>query len=154
MTAGMANLCAAYSVGRIKLFGTAGLSRFCVLKLCTMATDLSVYTPRRLGRRDRCFYCGRTGPTTADHFYPRSKGGRLCVRACAQCQREKGDATPLEWVRLLTNFIKACGTDRKGCTRGEFIRTYCEGDCTELARRKRMLRATLTLWERMAEACL
>lgn len=106
---------------------------------------LTIYSSRTLGNLYKCYYCGRDGETTADHFHPRSKGGRLRVRACRQCQTEKADCTPAEWIAILRNFIKHCATNRQGCKRGEFIRSFCDGECGELERRRRMLRASETL---------
>jgi len=55
------------------------------------------------GNKHKCYYCGNEEPCTKDHFYPKSKGGRLCVYACGICQASKKDLHPLEWLRYIIN---------------------------------------------------
>ena len=63
------------------------------------------FSRRNLYRRDHstCQYCGArpgTRELSVDHVLPRSRGGKStwenCVLACLECNREKGDRTPVE----------------------------------------------------------
>ena len=90
---------------------------------------LSIYKPVNLGNFDKCWYCGETSITTADHFYPKSLGGRLKVRCCKDCNEIKKDLTPEEWIE----FIK-----EQKLKFPKFVRKY-----------NRMIMATETLWERV-----
>ena len=68
---------------------------------------LSIYDPKTLGSLETCYYCGIGDGITADHFYPKSKGGRLKVRCCKSCNKRKRDMTPLEWIAHLKKRGKA-----------------------------------------------
>ena len=57
------------------------------------------------GSRHKCYYCGHEEECTADHFYPKSKGGRLKVYACGLCQRTKADMTPEQFVAYINNHV-------------------------------------------------
>lgn len=65
----------------------------------------------------RCAYCGRTGATTIDHVYPRSRGGgnswSNLVACCASCNNIKSDRTPEEARMPLLWVPRAPRTDRK-----------------------------------------
>lgn len=84
----------------------------------------TIYTPINLGNWDKCWYCGKSGHTTADHFYPKSKGGRLKVRCCKDCNDMKKNMTPLEFCEYLK--------------------------CSDLENKDRMITATITLWKRIS----
>lgn len=60
-------------------------------------------SPVTLGLRSTCYYCGIMGPTTRDHFWPKSKGGRGTVWACCICQKLKTDLLPNQWVAWVKN---------------------------------------------------
>ena len=113
------------------------------------ARDMNVYQPRTLGNKIKCWYCGSNGPTEGDHFYPKSLGGRLKVRSCIKCNREKGDLTPLEWINYLNVLINRCRKHNGGCDRGQFIKSLCPDNCMEYEKLLRMRYASLTLWKRL-----
>lgn len=62
------------------------------------------------GSKNRCYYCGQEENCTADHFYPKSKGGKLKVYACGLCQRTKANMTPDEFVEYIRDHV-AIDTD-------------------------------------------
>ena len=96
--------------------------------------QLSIYEGRSIGNFDKCWYCGVDCKTTADHFWPKSLGGRLKVRACANCNREKKGLTPNGWAKYL-----------KG-QRDKFEKT---GFKHLVIKYDRMITATESLWERV-----
>ena len=55
------------------------------------------------GNKDKCFYCGQLETCTKDHFYPKSKKGRIMVYACQLCQGSKKDMLPMEFVSYMGN---------------------------------------------------
>lgn len=72
------------------------------------------YTHRpELGVGLACPYCSRTMTATAgkknptstdvtrDHVIPRCQGGRSVLVVCCDCNYEKGDLGPLEWLAYL-----------------------------------------------------
>lgn len=54
------------------------------------------------GNPNKCYYCGNLEKCTKDHFYPKSKGGKLMVYACKVCQGSKKDLDPTDWA---SNYI-------------------------------------------------
>ena len=112
-----------------------------------MEQKLNVFTVRTLGNHKKCWYCGADGETTADHFWPKSLGGRLKVRACAWCNRLKADRTPLEWITRIDYMLAKCKAG-KGCKGKDFIHSVCPAGCKHRLKLLRMRLATLTLWER------
>ena len=57
------------------------------------------------GNKNKCYYCGQEEECTTDHFYPKSKGGRLKVYACGLCQRTKKDMTPEQFINYMKNHV-------------------------------------------------
>ena len=57
------------------------------------------------GSKNKCYYCGQDERCTADHFYPKSKGGKLKVYACALCQRTKADLQPEQFIKYINNHV-------------------------------------------------
>jgi hypothetical protein len=57
------------------------------------------------GNIDICYYCGQEERCTVDHFYPKSKGGKLKVYACRLCQRTKADMLPEQYINYIENHI-------------------------------------------------
>jgi len=106
----------------------------------------SVYMAKIIGNKYKCWYCGRSGTMTADHFYPKSRGGRLKVMACTQCNKEKSGMTPLEWISYIDNMIKICSL-KNGCFRGKYIKSICPENCIEFERLNRIKFKTKGLWE-------
>lgn len=57
--------------------------------------------------RGRCYYCGKHGNMTKDHFIPLSKGGPKgrdnIVPACHDCNNRKGDKSAEEFLKELRN---------------------------------------------------
>jgi 5-methylcytosine-specific restriction endonuclease McrA len=56
---------------------------------------------------ETCQYCGKHDPGgEVDHILPLSRGGidALCnlVWACQECNTQKGDKTPREWLKRIT----------------------------------------------------
>jgi hypothetical protein len=92
----------------------------------------SIYDYKTLGTINKCWYCGKVGKTNADHFYPKSKGGKLKVRSCVKCNTEKGCKTPLEWIAVLE--------DEARLYSWSIIQTQ---------RLQRMIHAVSTLWNRV-----
>jgi hypothetical protein len=105
------------------------------------ARRLNIHQARNLGNREKCWYCGAEGPTTGDHFYPKSLGGRLKVRACTSCNNAKADLTPLEWMKYLRQT-----RNRWSRIKSKFLQEQADA---EIAKINRMLRATFTLWIRV-----
>jgi hypothetical protein len=61
---------------------------------------ISIYDSIKLGD-DHCWYCGKElypSTRTQDHFFPKSKGGKLMVSCCENCNLMKGDLTPVEFI--------------------------------------------------------
>lgn len=58
---------------------------------------------------DGCVWCSRPFddqvPPTREHVIPRVKGGPSCleneVAACARCNRERGHASPVQWLDVV-----------------------------------------------------
>jgi len=65
---------------------------------------------RILGKKGKCIYCGEFADTR-DHFYPRSKGGVLTVHCCFDCNQQKADLTPIQWIMYIYHVYN--GTDEK-----------------------------------------
>lgn len=63
--------------------------------------------PEPTGSGLPCHYCERLmvaySPThpTRDHVIPASRGGRLTVWCCYQCNQIKGDMLPVEWAEYM-----------------------------------------------------
>lgn len=115
-----------------------------------MDERLTIHTSRMLGNFHKCWYCGKVGETISEHFYPKSKGGRLRVRACKECDKEKGSMTPEQWIGHIKITIEECEQNKIfTCYRGSFIKSVCDPECKELERLKRMLQASSSLWERI-----
>jgi hypothetical protein len=53
-----------------------------------------------LGKKGKCIYCEGFA-NTIDHFYPRSKGGVLTVHCCFDCNQQKADLTPIQWIMYI-----------------------------------------------------
>lgn len=105
------------------------------------ARRLNIHQTRSLGNREKCWYCGSEGPTTGDHFYPKSLGGRLKVRSCISCNNQKADLTPLEWM----NYLRLV-RNRWSRNRVKFLEEQAKAEIIKI---DRMIRATLTLWLRV-----
>ena len=70
--------------------------------------------------KDHCWYCGRKveecGKLTAEHIFPRAKGGDdsfdNIAYACRKCNSSKGDKELIEWIcttlHLLPSFPLVC----------------------------------------------
>ena len=97
------------------------------IKLLNPNSGRRITSSKKLGSEGVCWYCGNNGPTNKDHFYPRSKGGRLIVMSCFPCNNEKDNKTPLEWA--------------------DYIQKKIDNGGIEVQKGERMIRATLTLWE-------
>lgn len=96
-------------------------------------TKLNVYKTWTLGDHSKCWYCGDGCCSTADHFWPKSMGGRLKVRCCRNCNTNKKDLTPTEWIEYIEEVIERLSTTNH---------------LKQLERWKRMKVATETLWDR------
>lgn len=97
--------------------------------------DLSVYESKTLGDK-HCWYCGTwlfDGIRTKDHFWPRSRGGRLKVQCCRNCNGMKDHRTPLAFIAFI-NELKASNTAKYSCFEEGF---------------NRIINATQTLWDRV-----
>jgi 5-methylcytosine-specific restriction endonuclease McrA len=57
------------------------------------------------GNKNKCFYCGQEEECTKDHFFPKSKKGRIMVYACQLCQGAKKDLLPMEFVKYIENHL-------------------------------------------------
>ena len=57
------------------------------------------------GNKDKCFYCSNEEKCTKDHFYAKSKGGRVLVYACSICQGSKKDLHPLDWLSYICSHV-------------------------------------------------
>ena len=96
--------------------------------------DLSVYESRTLGGK-HCWYCGEWlfhGIATADHFWPKSRKGRLKVRCCKNCNGMKGGMLPLYFIGFIQRVKEE--TPYKQNLHPKF---------------DRMITATQTLWDRV-----
>jgi hypothetical protein len=97
-------------------------------------SDLSIYENRTLGG-DHCWYCGDwlfEGIKTKDHFWPKSRGGRLMVRCCKNCNGMKGHMTPLIFIAYVKE-LKAENPAKQNL----------------FPRFDRIIHATQTLWDRV-----
>jgi Zn-finger protein len=95
---------------------------------------LSIYDSIKLGG-DKCWYCATDlfpSTKTKDHFWPKSLGGRLCVVSCANCNRMKGNFTPVGFVIYLKELKK------NNCDKAPFQDKF-----------DRMIVATSSLWDRV-----
>lgn len=96
-----------------------------------------IYSSHILGNKGKCWYCGAEGRMTKDHFFPKSKDGRLRVYACEVCNKSKGSLTPLQWIfKLQTNLKRQSPESIIGRANIERI--------------ARMIRATESLWNKVA----
>jgi hypothetical protein len=102
---------------------------------------LSIYNPITLGNKYKCWYCGEDGFTNADHFFPKSLGGRIKVRSCIRCNSEKADLTPSGWMDYLRSYIIRLQKNK--------IKSLDEFCKKEIPRTERMIIATQTLWKRV-----
>jgi hypothetical protein len=59
-----------------------------------------------IGDKNVCFYCGKRCNTTADHFFPKCRGGKLKVRCCLECNLNKGNRIPEAWIIHNLNKLK------------------------------------------------
>jgi len=59
---------------------------------------IGVYQNDIVGKKGTCFYCEIKAETNRDHFYPLSKGGKLMVHSCYECNHYKGDLIPSDWI--------------------------------------------------------
>jgi hypothetical protein len=57
------------------------------------------------GNKYKCYYCGQEEKCTSDHFYPKSREGRLKVYACKLCQRTKANMLPGEYMDYINNHV-------------------------------------------------
>ena len=57
------------------------------------------------GNKYKCYYCGQKERCTSDHFYPKSKGGKLRVYACKLCQQTKSDMLPGQYMDYINNHV-------------------------------------------------
>lgn len=57
------------------------------------------------GNKNKYYYCGQSEKCTSDHFFPKSKGGRLKVYACGLCQRTKSNMTPEQFIKYINDHI-------------------------------------------------
>lgn len=115
-------------------------------KSIVIPRSLSVFVGGTRGNPDKCFYCGKVCRTTRDHFFPKSLGGRLTVRCCRECNGEKANMTPPEWIEYLKDQLHSCSME-KGCNRGTFIRSHCPDECSGRRKLERMIRASESLWQ-------
>ena len=96
---------------------------------------LSVFQYKKLGA-DKCWYCGDdlfASTKTQDHFYPRSKGGRLMVACCRNCNGMKSDLTPPEFIDEI-----------------RILKTKHHPKKEWQSKFDRMIVATETLWDRVS----
>ncbi len=105
------------------------------------ARNLSVFDNRTLGNTEKCWYCGAEGHTNADHFYPKSLGGKLKVRSCKNCNCDKADLTPLEWM----NYLRL----KRGRWQRNKVKSLESQAKFEIKKLDRMIKASLTLWLRV-----
>ena len=69
---------------------------------CEVKATPKVVEEARKNAGDCCYYCGKKGKLTLDHFDPLSKGGPHCVSnfvfACFLCNSRKRDLDPFEFM--------------------------------------------------------
>lgn len=69
---------------------------------CEVRATPKIIEEARRNAGDRCYYCGRKGKLTLDHFVPLAKGGDHCVSnlvfACSSCNSRKRDLDPFEFM--------------------------------------------------------
>lgn len=51
-----------------------------------------------IGDKNKCTYCGKEELCTRDHFFPKSRGGRILVWACRECNYHKQNLMPKAWI--------------------------------------------------------
>lgn len=89
----------------------------------------SIRSGVKIGKIGTCWYCGDKGHTNKDHFWPKSKGGRLVVPSCLPCNSLKAAKTPLQWA--------------------EFVQLGINSNTIERKRGERIINATISLWEKV-----
>jgi 5-methylcytosine-specific restriction endonuclease McrA len=92
-------------------------------------TQKSIRSGVKIGRIGTCWYCGEKKETNKDHFWPKSKGGRLTVPSCYECNFLKKARTPLQWA--------------------EFIQLRVNSNLIEKKKGERIINATISLWEKL-----
>jgi len=69
---------------------------------CEVKATPKIVEEARKNAGDCCYYCGKKGKLTLDHFDPLSKGGAHCVSnfvfACFSCNSRKRDLDPFEFM--------------------------------------------------------
>jgi len=93
----------------------------------------SIYDWRVLGNNSKCWYCGSDGKMTKDHFLPKSKKGVLKVWCCLECNYQKKDMTPKQWISYIN------------------LEIYRTKDVIKLSILHRMKKATQTLHSKIIE---
>ena len=66
---------------------------------------------RILGKKGKCCYCEGYA-NTRDHFYPKSKGGVLTIHCCLDCNQQKADFTPTQWLMYIDHGYRG-STEKK-----------------------------------------
>lgn len=69
-------------------------------KPCFRVYNVFENAGRILGKKGKCVYCNEFADTK-DHFYPTSKGGILTVHCCYDCNQQKADLTPTQWIMYI-----------------------------------------------------
>lgn len=76
--------------------------RRAILNNCDVRATPKMIDEAKKRAGDRCYYCGRKGELTLDHFEPLAKGGAHCVSnfvfACFTCNSKKRDLDPFEFM--------------------------------------------------------
>ena len=76
--------------------------RRAILNNCDVRATPKMIDEAKKRAGDRCYYCGRKGELTLDHFEPLAKGGAHCVSnfvfACFTCNSRKRDLDPFEFM--------------------------------------------------------
>jgi len=91
------------------------------------------YETITVGSEKLCWYCGVelcSANSTKDHFFPKSKGGRLQVHCCNNCNKMKGDMSPIEFVEHIKSLKK------KHLKNAPWQKKF-----------NRMINATIALWD-------
>ena len=69
---------------------------------CEVRATPQMIADARKTAGDRCYYCGKKGELTLDHFEPLAKGGAHCVSnfvfACFSCNSKKRDLDPFDFM--------------------------------------------------------
>ena len=69
---------------------------------CDVRATTQMVADARKTAGDRCYYCGKKGELTLDHFEPLAKGGAHCVSnfvfACFSCNSRKRDLDPFDFM--------------------------------------------------------